>query len=63
MICTLNVITFYMQFFRHFNLILTEGSSVLSPTFKAKTVNKDGVVHDFNVNTNDLYTGHLAGLF
>ncbi|XP_076458645.1 ADAM 17-like protease [Babylonia areolata] len=45
---------------RRFNLVLYPGSPVLSPSFKAKTVDSDGNTHTFNVNPNHFYTGHLA---
>ena len=42
-------------------MVLTPGSPVLSPKFKAKTVNSDGKEEEFFVNTNDFFTGHLEG--
>lgn len=45
---------------RNFQLILTAGSPVLSPTFKAKTVAADGKTEEFFVDPNNFFTGYLA---
>lgn len=45
---------------RKFNLVLYPGSPVLSPNFKAKTVDSNGNTRTFRVNPNNFYTGHLA---
>ena len=60
------VISFVMMpwiyFDRRFNLVLYPGSPVIGPNFKARTVDRDGRVKTFDVNPNNFYTGHLAGL-
>ncbi|XP_070184456.1 ADAM 17-like protease [Littorina saxatilis] len=45
---------------RKFNLVLQAGSTVLSPHFRAVTVDEHGNNEPFYVNPNDFYTGHLA---
>ena len=42
--------------------MLYPGSPVIGPNFKARTVDRDGRVETFDVNPNNFYTGHLAGL-